>query len=359
MLLPSFTLPGMATDLAGRQNDIPERFVPDEMRGQLMEAEHLGRYRWAARIAAGRRILDAGCGTAYGTAMLARAGATAVTGVDVAESVVDSVRDSMPETVTLTTGNVRELPFEDDSFDLITCFEVIEHIEEPGAAFDELARVLAPEGVLLISSPNRGIYPPGNEHHLHEFKPAELQEELGRRLANVALARQHSYVTAAIFDDEKFEGAAEEPLTGVDLMKLVADGRDRELYTVAMASDGQLPELGNLAMLTGSLALMEWVGHTERLEHEVREQRRYIAEQSAVVANYHEMSARLREAEHRYDDARRTIARLNFTVERTERERHHQLHRHELEVQQISNSFSWKITKPIRDLKDRLAARRR
>jgi 2-polyprenyl-3-methyl-5-hydroxy-6-metoxy-1,4-benzoquinol methylase len=341
----------MATDLAGRQNDIPERFVPDEMRGQLMEAEHLGRYRWAAQIASGRRVLDAGCGTAYGTAMLARAGATAVTGVDVAASVIDSVRDSMPEAVTLTAGNVRDLPFEDASFDLIVCFEVIEHIEEPGAAFDELARVLAPQGVLLVSSPNRGIYPPGNEHHLHEFKPTELEAELRDRLGNVTLARQHSYVTAAIFDDEKFEGASEEPLSGVDLVKLVADERDRELYTVAVASDGPLPELGNLAMLTGSLALMEWVGHTERLEGEVRAQRRYIAEQSAVLGNYHEMTARLREAEGRYDDARRTIERL-------EREGREQKHHHDLEVEAISGSLSWRITKPIRDFKDWLAARR-
>jgi 2-polyprenyl-3-methyl-5-hydroxy-6-metoxy-1,4-benzoquinol methylase len=340
----------MATDLAGRQDEVPERFVPDEMREQLTEAEHIGRYSWAMALASGRRVLDAGCGTAYGSAMLAAGAATSVVGVDRAESVLASVRGDMPDNVELATADLRELPFNDDSFDLVVCFEVIEHIAEPGAVLDELTRVLEPNGILLVSSPNRGIYPPGNAHHLHEFTPSELESELRARLANVTLMRQHAYLTAAVLSEEQF--AADAALGGIELTNLVTPGRDQEIYTLAAASDAELPPLPSLAMLTTPLAMREWVDHVSGYEETIRAQRRYIAEQGTVVADYHQMAASLREAEQRYDEARRSISRLE--AERAERERDHAA-----QIEGLVKSFSWRVTKPIRDAKGRIGARRR
>ena len=62
-----------------------ERFDPDALRGEMVEAEHLGRYHWASTVAAGRTVLDVGCGTGYGTAVMAAANAAGCTGVDVSE----------------------------------------------------------------------------------------------------------------------------------------------------------------------------------------------------------------------------------------------------------------------------------
>ena len=66
------------SELAGFKHGVAERFVPDVMRCTLVEAEHLARYRWAAQFARGRRVLDAGCGTAYGSELLATEGAAEV-----------------------------------------------------------------------------------------------------------------------------------------------------------------------------------------------------------------------------------------------------------------------------------------
>src|SRR5947209_13622457 len=107
-----------------------ERFVPDQDRGRLIEAEHLARYLWAAQLASGRRVLDAGCGTAYGCRLLAEAGASDVVGVDLAEPVLDAVREQMPSGVTLERADLRELPFPAGGFDLVVCFEVIEHLAD-------------------------------------------------------------------------------------------------------------------------------------------------------------------------------------------------------------------------------------
>src|SRR5215471_19117727 len=94
---------------AQAESAIPERFEPPETPGQLVEAAQLARYRWAAQLAAGRSALDAGCGAAYGSALLADAGATSVLGIDIAAGVLDAARAEMPANVTLATGDLRDL----------------------------------------------------------------------------------------------------------------------------------------------------------------------------------------------------------------------------------------------------------
>src|ERR1700689_492930 len=107
-----------ATDAA---SEVPERFDPATMRGELLEAEHLARYRWSQPLADGRRVLDAGCGAAYGSVMLSEAGAQEVLGVDLAGDVLDSARPRMPANVTLEQGDVADLHYADQRFDLIVC----------------------------------------------------------------------------------------------------------------------------------------------------------------------------------------------------------------------------------------------
>jgi SAM-dependent methyltransferase len=58
----------------------------------------------------------------------------------------------------LVTGSLYAMPFEDRSFDLITCNMVMEHLGEPERAFTEIARVLAPGGVVVINTPNLWNY---------------------------------------------------------------------------------------------------------------------------------------------------------------------------------------------------------
>ena len=165
-----------------------ERFVPGE-KGEIW-IEHWHRYHFAARWAPGKRVLDVACGEGYGSALLART-ASAVTGVDIASDAVERARSNYAlANLAFECASCERLPFPDASFDLAVSFETIEHIEAQAAFLDELARVLAPDGVLVLSSPNRAEYSDArgfhNPFHVKELYREELAKLVEERFPFVA-----------------------------------------------------------------------------------------------------------------------------------------------------------------------------
>ena len=75
-------------------------------------------------------------------------------------------------------GEITALPYADDSFDLVTAFDVIEHVKDDGQVFDELKRVLKPEGCLIFSVPLHPAYWTVFDDyvgHARRYEPTELQ----------------------------------------------------------------------------------------------------------------------------------------------------------------------------------------
>jgi SAM-dependent methyltransferase len=247
----------MEADLVNEIDGVAERLVPELSRGQLVEAEHLARYWWATTMVEGKTVLDAGCGTAYGTRILAEAGASTVVGVDVAEGVLAAARPGQPPSVSLEAADVQNLPYDHGTFDVVVCFEVIEHVADPELALDELARVIADNGLLCVSSPNRRTYIEGNPHHRHEYVPEELEGTLRKRFSNVMLLRQDDWLGSAILDDDDQGRAGGVPLANVALRKTAAGEIGEELYTVGVASNGDLPDGTGSVVLTHMLEVRQ------------------------------------------------------------------------------------------------------
>lgn len=241
-----------------------ERFDPETMGGRLLEAEHVARYRWATALVAGNRVLDAGCGTGYGSDLLAEA-ATEVVGVDVDPGAFAD-REPRRSNVSLTVADLRALPDELGRFDAVVCFEVLEHLDDPDPALDGLVRVLAPGGILVVSSPNRDVYPPGNPYHKHEFLPDELAGALSARLANVRLVRQVDWLATGLFGDDelKLSEALEVPVA-----KAAPGEPGKELYSVALASDEPLPEAQPFVMVADTADLKWWQEVVQGLRDEL------------------------------------------------------------------------------------------
>jgi SAM-dependent methyltransferase len=154
-----------------------ERFVPGA-KGEIW-MEHWHRYHFSARWAAGREVVDVACGEGYGSALLAR-GATRVTGIDVSAQAVDHARRAYAEVPNLrfVRASCAALPLAAASADLAVSFETLEHIGEQERFLDELARVLRPDGVLVLSCPNKVEYSDkrnyANEFHVRELYRDEL-----------------------------------------------------------------------------------------------------------------------------------------------------------------------------------------
>ena len=167
--------------------DLPftgERFVPGTA-GEIW-VEHWHRYHFASRWSAGRRVLDVACGEGYGSALLARHAASVV-GVDISEEAVGHARRVYAGVANLEfrVGPCTALPVPDHSVDLAVSFETLEHIREQEQFLDELSRVLSPEGVLLLSSPNKLEYSDkrnfSNEFHVRELYREELARLISAR----------------------------------------------------------------------------------------------------------------------------------------------------------------------------------
>jgi SAM-dependent methyltransferase len=332
-----------------RVGGVPERFVPASVRGELTDAEHLVRYAWAGRLAAGKRVLDAGCGLGYGTRMLRRAGAAEVVGVDIAAAAVEAARADEEAGVRFEVGDVGDLDHPDGAFDVVVCLEVIEHVPDQRRVIAELVRVLAPGGVLVISSPNRAVYVPGNPHHIHEYLPEELRAALAESLEYVGLWRQHNWICSAVMDDESF---AADDLAAVREMwveKVAGEEPGRETYTLALASDAPLPEPPPGAILTGTAEVRKWVDLYDEQQAILTAQRAEIRAIAHDRDELGELRDRLAEAERllalrpevevRADPDER-IAALTARVEAAERNLHN-----------VVSSPSWRLTEPLRRLK--------
>jgi len=104
--------------------------------------------------APGMRVLDAGCGlgeVAREIAALLWPGGE-VTAVDVSRQMIEAARsrDDRVAPVTYEVADVTNLPFATDSFDRARCERVLQHLDDPDAAIDELVRVTAPDGVVCV-----------------------------------------------------------------------------------------------------------------------------------------------------------------------------------------------------------------
>lgn len=318
-----------------------ERFDLEDQGGQLIDAEHRGRYWWAAEIAAGKDVLDVACGTGYGSEILVEAGAK-VTAVDISENALAAASSRLGERATVLAGDIRDLPLSDESFDLVICWETIEHIDQGDRALAEIKRVLRPEGILLVSSPNPGVYPPGNDFHIHEYTPQELKAAVSACFANVATFRQHPWLASVIEAPEGQPGTnGDSPSYRIDRTSSLEPGQ--ETYAIAVASDGLLPTMSELVVLGPDFELKWFKEQLATAQHAlaVEESRR-----DQATSQLRDTSAALLEA----NQALARVPALEFRLKEAEEERVALL-------SEVKNSLSWRITAPLRRLRTFLRQR--
>ena len=186
---------------AEAQTDEPVRewLESDEIAsGSLLALTHVHRYELAARLLGGRRTVDLCCGTGYGSAILARSGAR-VTAVD-----------RNPDALAQVPGDEGIEPVQADAVeylsglgaddcDAIVCFEGIEHVEDPDALAEELARLAAHGVALVVSIPNSAGFEERNPYHVTDFS-YERALALFERLGDSVIIGQYNAEGSLLFE---------------------------------------------------------------------------------------------------------------------------------------------------------------
>ncbi len=158
-----------------------ERYVPGE--GGDVRQEHLHRYAFATSFIADRDVLDVACGEGYGSAWLA-ASARWVVGVDRAGDAIEHAQRlyAAREQVAFLQADALALPVASQSVDVVVSFETLEHVDLQSTMLAEIRRVLRPEGLLILSTPNKAVYPDRSGHqnpwHVRELYFEQLDQLL-------------------------------------------------------------------------------------------------------------------------------------------------------------------------------------
>ncbi len=328
-----------------------ERFVPG-VEGDI-QLEHLHRYLAVRRLVRGKRVLDIACGEGYGSDLLA-ATAASVVGVDIDAASIAHAQETYARnasggaTVRFLCGDAAAIPLGDACVDVVVSFETIEHLVDHQRMLSEIRRVLAPGGVLVLSSPDRREYTDiprtRNPYHLRELYQSELGALLAEHFRAHALygQRVHYGSVLAPMDGRAggFTGYREDEDGGC----VEGAGLPNPVYLVAVASDGELPELPaglfvprlppyqrDIAFLSAELEAHQRLADDAALrETSLREELRKSAAEAA-----------LRETALREEVQQSAAAAKAF------QDRHAEAARM---IEALHASWSWRISKPLRRL---------
>lgn len=268
-----------------------ERVIPGLVNNDLW-AEHVARYAFASQFAAGRRVLDVGCGTGYGAAELT--GAIRVTGIDVAWEAVRYARQYCAS----TQASAGRLPFRARAFDLVVAFEVIEHIEDWRGLLGEARRVLTDDGVFLVSTPNREYYAESrtldgpNPFHVHEFEFDEFKSAVSEVFPRVEVVFQNR-TECLVFEGPGATGQG---------AAIVGAGEEAEQahFFIAVCGVDKRAQLGSFVYVPRAANLLrEREHHIRKLEIELAQTKAWldgqIRDHAALQQSHEKLSEHLEE----------------------------------------------------------------
>jgi len=181
-----------------------ERFTTSLAHSQI-EAEHLHRYLIAKKFCAQKKVLDIACGEGYGSWILSQF-ASSVIGVDIDKATIEHASINYKNgNLNFVVGDVRSIPCDNESVDVVVSFETIEHVSEHRKFLHEIQRVLKPSGILIISSPDRNVYgsksSSQNPYHILELSKEEFCKVTSEFFKYTHVSSQQSIIGSIVVPD--------------------------------------------------------------------------------------------------------------------------------------------------------------
>ena len=187
-------------DALAREHDIDDYYARSSPLIRWFERRRLAHIRRMIAATPDDRVLEVGCGGGHVLRMFSECD---LTGVDVSgEMLQKAQRNLQGLRVRLLKGELHELDLPPASFDKIICTEVLEHVVDPESILEQMRRLLAPAGRVVVTIPNDhlinglkqivrksglGLLPPfrrtswgGDHYHLHVWRVDEMRRVLSR-----------------------------------------------------------------------------------------------------------------------------------------------------------------------------------
>jgi GT2 family glycosyltransferase/ubiquinone/menaquinone biosynthesis C-methylase UbiE len=201
--------------------------------------EHKHRYLSILKLAKDKIVLDMACGEGYGSNILSGS-ASQVYSVDInAELIEHASKIYRKNNISFLVGAAEKIPMPDHSVDLIVSFETLEHLPA-GVQIEFMAeakRVLKPNGIMAISTPEKKNYTERynhhNEFHQHELYKDEFEDLLKKHFAYVNLYEQGFEVTSLILNKKDYDKETSLSCLKVDDKAYNFEGK----YLIALCSD--------------------------------------------------------------------------------------------------------------------------
>ena len=299
--------------------------------------EHLHRYAFAKEFAQAKDVLEIACGEGFGTHFL-RDAARSVLGVDVSPDLVLAARQRyVRDGLRFEVGSRTKLPLEDGSVDVVVSFEVIERHETYTEMLSEIRRVLRPDGALIISSPIRHEslnVPAGiNSSQAKGLDLNEFRAILCGQFRQVEVYGQRVCLGSTIARMEP--GNAEVPYVfsgGAENIESVR-GIDWPEYLIAVASDTPM------GLERAVSSLQEMAGH-DRQAAPSRDRHPAPLERQAAQFELNASSLQIAALNQIVYDRDGQVASLNEALRIAN-----------LTIAQMASSRSWRITRPLRQMR--------
>lgn len=250
-----------------------ERYTP-WVADPLISYEHLHRYGFAREFVKGKKVLDLGCGEGYGSLILAEE-AKEVIGADIDQVAVRHASlKYVRGNLRFIQGSIIDLPIKGKGvFDVIVCFEALEHIREHDELMKEVKRLLRSDGIFIISTPNKHTYSDQpnyqNPFHLKELYLDEFNGLLNANFNNTFIYGQRVYPASNIFPLFKDMGG----MKGCAIEKndkgfvFVPSERKEGRYFIGVSSDAHIRDAAGDSYLVDISEIFFKQFEQERKEH--------------------------------------------------------------------------------------------
>lgn len=289
-----------------------ERIIPGSVDDDLLN-EHLCRYRFAQLLVEDKVVLDVGSGVGYGSKILAEK-AGSVLALDVAVEAIRYAGERYAgENIELVVGDCHQLPLASDSVDVVVSFELIEHLQAQQAHLLEVSRVLKPDGLTVISTPNRIFYShesnQANPFHTREFDFQEFLDLLKSVFSSVQIYFQNHIAGLIVGNPSLYREVT------TRLEEEAGNLETTSNFFVAVCTHGRehQPASGNFCLLPGTGNLLrERQQDIQRLEDEVARLDRAL---TRLQGEYEERSSWALQLNRRVKSRDRDLTRLRAEFE--------------------------------------------